>query len=452
MTLPEWLAGSSEEAGFLRLVLDHVSDCLVAVDTAGTIVLINDPYCRLLGGTAEEFLGRHITDVVGPQTKLHFVARGIGTHIGYPLEVRGHKLVTKQVPVHKDGRIIGAVGLALFSDYDALKRTYGRISKAELAIPSKPRAWQAKFGLDNVIGTGPLMEAHRDALKRAAAYDLPVLICGETGTGKELAAQAIYSLSVRSTGPFVWVNCASIPSELIEAELFGYEGGAFTGARSQGKPGKFELAAGGVLFLDEIGDMPLALQGSLLRVLQTGEIVRVGGTNPVGIDLRIICATNKPLVELVQTGRFREDLYHRLNVLPIEVPALRERGDLAHLAEHLLARIATRLSVPAPVLTAEDHDRLVAHTWPGNVRELENALTRMIVTGHIFTASLDYRHRSPSVDAKSDLKSRMKSEAHAALRAALLQTGGNKQRAAEVLGISRAQLYRLLKEQSPPSK
>lgn len=447
MTLPEWLAGSSEEAGFLRLVLDHVSDCLVAVDTEGTIVLINEPYCRLLGGEAEEFVGRHITDVVGPQTKLHFVARGIGTHVGYPLEVRGHKLVTKQVPVHKDGRIIGAVGLALFSDYDALKKTYSRISKAELAIPSKPRAWQSKFGLDDIIGTGPLMEAHRDTLKLAAAYDLPVLICGETGTGKELAAQAIHSLSERSAGPFVWVNCASIPSELIEAELFGYDGGAFTGARSQGKPGKFELAAGGVLFLDEIGDMPLALQGSLLRVLQTGEIVRVGGTSPVGIDLRIICATNKPLVELVRAGRFREDLYHRLSVLPIQVPALRERDNLAQFAEHLLERISGRLLKPAPELTPEDRALLVVHRWPGNVRELENALTRMVVTGKLSIPSLDAL--SPSAKAGRDLKSRVQSETHAALRAALQQAGGNKRRAAEMLGISRAQLYRLLKERSP---
>lgn len=446
MSLPEWLSGSSEEAGFLRLVLDHVSDCLVAVDTEGTIVLINDPYCRLLGGEADEFLGRHITDVVGPQTKLHFVARGVGTHIGYPLEVRGHKLVTKQVPVHKDGRIIGAVGLALFSDYDALKKTYSRISKAELAISSRPNPWRAKFGLDDIIGTGPVMDVFRQSLKLAAAYDLPVMIRGETGTGKELAAQAIHSLSERSAMPFVWVNCASIPSELIETELFGYEGGAFTGARSQGKPGKFELAAGGSIFLDEIGDMPLALQGSLLRVLQTGEIVRVGGTNPVGIDLRIICATNKSMVELMQAGRFREDLYHRLSVLPIDAPPLRERDNLDIFAEQLLARIASGLSSPAPELTAEDHAMIAAHRWPGNVRELENALTRMIVTGTLSLFSMA-ENRPASSKAASNLKSRVRSETHTALSAALQQARGNKQRAADILGISRAQLYRLLRAQ-----
>ncbi|WP_353642917.1 sigma 54-interacting transcriptional regulator [Mesorhizobium sp. WSM2239] len=448
MTLPEWFAGSSEEANFLRLVLDHVSDCLVAVDTEGTIVLINEPYCRLLGGEADDFRGRHITDVVGPQTKLHFVARGIGTHIGYPLEVRGHKLVTKQVPVQRDGRIIGAVGLALFSDFDALKKTYSRISKAELAIPPSERSWQSKFGVDDIIGKGATMEAYRDALNLAAEYELPVMISGETGAGKELASHVIHAISDRCTGPFVWVNCASIPGELIDAELFGYEGGAFTGARSQGKPGKFELAAGGTLFLDEIGDMPLALQGSLLRVLQADEIVRVGGTKPVNVDVRIICATNKPLLELVQAGRFREDLYHRLNVLPIKVPALREREDVSYLAEHVLTRIASRLGKPAPNLTAEDYKLLLAYRWPGNVRELENALTRMIVNGKLSISLQETPSTAAHVNTEIPLKSRVRFEMDAALRTALEQTGGNKRRAAEMLGISRAQLYRLLKHQN----
>ncbi|WEZ86248.1 sigma 54-interacting transcriptional regulator (plasmid) [Rhizobium sp. 32-5/1] len=446
MTLPEWFAGSSEEAGFLRLVLDHVSDCLVAVDTAGTIVLINEPYCRLLGGEADDFLGRHITDVVGPQTKLHFVARGIGTHVGYPLEVRGHKLVTKQVPVHRDGKIIGAVGLALFSDYDALKKTYSRISKAELAIPQRPRAWQSKFSLNDIIGTGELMDSYRDAIKVAAAYDLPVMICGETGAGKELAAHALHALSDRRSGPFVWVNCASIPSELIEAELFGYEGGAFTGARSQGKPGKFELATGGVLFLDEIGDMPLALQGSLLRVLQMNEIVRVGGTNPVSIDSSIVCATNRALLDLVKVGRFREDLYHRLNVLPINVPPLRHRNDIPHLAECLLARIAGRLGKPTPNLTDHDRNLLMGYAWPGNVRELENALTRMIITGTLAISAQEVSSTPAEPDATPPLKDRIRSQTDAEIRSALKQTRGNRSRAAELLGISRAHLYRLLKE------
>lgn len=428
----------------MRLVLNHVSDCLVAVDTAGTIVLINEPYCRLLGGEADDFLGRHITDVVGPDTKLHLVARGVGTHVGYPLEVRGHKLVTKQVPVYRDGAIIGAVGLALFSDFDALKKTYSRISKAELAIPQNGKHWQSKFGRDDIIGQGERMEAYRGSLALVAEYELPVLISGETGSGKELAAHAIHAMSDRSAGPFVWVNSASIPSELVEAELFGYEGGAFTGARDRGKPGKFELAANGVLFLDEIGDMPLSLQGSLLRVLQTNEIVRVGGTIPISVNARIICATNRSLAELVKAGRFREDLYHRLNVLPIHVPALRERDDLGFLVERLLARIAAKLAKPVPNLNARDRQMLLEHPWPGNVRELENVLTRLIVTGNPCLPAADLSVPQTQEGPLRTLKRRLQSQTNAEIQSALEQANGNKSRAAELLGISRAHLYRLL--------
>ena len=158
MVLSEFIAGSAEEAGFLKLVLDHVSDCLVAVDTSGMIVLINQPYCRLLGGRADDFIGRHITDVVGPQTKLHLVARGEGSHIGYPLKVRGHQLITKQVPVLRDGRIIGAVGLALFSNLGALKKIFRRVTEAELAMPQGNKHWRSRFSMSDIVGQGELMD------------------------------------------------------------------------------------------------------------------------------------------------------------------------------------------------------------------------------------------------------------------------------------------------------
>jgi transcriptional regulator with PAS, ATPase and Fis domain len=288
------------------------------------------------------------------------------------------------------------------------------------------------------------MDAYRASLELVAQYELPVLVSGETGTGKELAAHVVHALSDRSTGPFVWVNCASIPSELIEAELFGYDGGAFTGARQRGKPGKFELATDGVLFLDEIGDMPLSLQASLLRVLQTNEIVRVGGTTPVTINARIICATNRPLPQQIKAGRFREDLYHRLNVLTVEVPALRERSDIAVLADRLLERIATRLGKPRPKLTADDRQRLLQHSWPGNVRELENALTRLLVTGKLHLAEAEPLFEPASAGAGASLKRRMQHLAKAELQSALTQAKGNKRQAAELLGVSRAHLYRMM--------
>ena len=447
MVLSEWIAGSAEEAGFLKLVLDHVSDCLVAVDTSGTIVLINQPYCRLLGGEADDFIGRHITEVVGPQTKLHLVARGEGSHVGYPLKVRGHQLITRQVPVLQDGRIIGAVGLALFSDLGALKKAFRQVTQAELAVPQRNKHWRSQFSMSDIVGQGELMDSYRNSLEVVAEHDLPVLILGETGSGKELAAHTIHAYSNRSDGPFVWVNCASIPSELIEAELFGYEGGAFTGARSRGKLGKFELASGGTLFLDEIGDMPLHLQGSLLRVLQTNDIVRVGGTTPVAVNTRIICATNQPLLELARAGRFRQDLYYRLNVLPIDVPSLRDRDDIAFLAQQLLTRIVDRLGTESKSFTRKEITSMAVYRWPGNVRELENVLTRFIVNGKLIMLPAERPSDATVEKTPKPLKQRIQSQAVTEIRAALEQSGGNKRRAAELLGISRGHLHRLIKEQ-----
>ena len=444
MALPEWLGSATEEARFLRLVLDHVSDCLVAVDTSGAIVLINQPYCQLLGGEEADFLGRHITEVVGEQTRLHLVARGEGTRVGYPLEVRGHQLITKQVPVLQDGRIVGAVGMALFSDVEALKKTYGRVAQAGLAIQQQNSAWRSRLSLDDIVGEGPAMEAFRDALRLSARHDLPVLIEGETGTGKELAAQAIHALSERAGGPFVWINCASIPSELIEAELFGYEGGAFTGARTRGKLGKFEVAAGGTLFLDEIGDMPQHLQGSLLRVLQTGEIVRVGGAAPIATNVRVICATHRPLASMLDDGRFRRDLFYRLDVLKIRTPSLRQREDKRFLIERLCARAARRLKCEARNLSEADIARMLAHSWPGNVRELESVLMRFLLTGKVSFAEAPDGAVAPEPPAQS-MKAKIGRARLKEALAAVAAADGDKAQAARLLGVSRAQLYRILK-------
>ncbi|MGB6008959.1 sigma-54 interaction domain-containing protein [Castellaniella sp.] len=453
MNLP-WQLSASDEALFLRLVLNHVSDCLVVVDTDGLIVLVNQPYCKLLGGEEADFIGRHISDVVGSQTRLHHVARGDeGPQIGYPLEVRGHQLITKQVPILQNGRSVGAIGMALFSDLDALKRTYSRMAQSGLTL-QRDRPWACQFSIQDVIGQGSRMESYRHALRQAAAYDFPVLISGETGTGKELAAQSIHGLSDRAAGPFVWVNCASIPAELIDAELFGYEGGAFTGARSRGKPGKFELAQGGTLFLDEIGDMPMSLQGSLLRVLQTQEIVRVGGTAPIGVRVRVICATNLPLSDFARSGRFRQDLFYRLNVLPVQVPALRDRDDRPFLIEQLLDRLARRLGAARRPLPASALARMMAHPWRGNVRELESVLIRFLVTGNLLLddegrgTGADIPGQRPSASAHRDasLATALDAEKVRAARLALEKAGGDKRRAAELLGISRAQIYRILKK------
>lgn len=444
MPFPEWHSSPGDEARFLRTVLDHVSDCLVAVDTSGRIVLINQPYCRLLGGEESEFLGRSVTEVVSPQTRLHLVARGEPAQIGFPLKVRGQQLITKQVPVIQDNEIVGALGLALFSDFEALRNTFSKLSQDSLAVSKTHSSWAAEHTIDDIVGTCETIDALREKIRNAANNRLPVLIHGETGTGKELTAQAIHGLSDRSGGPFVWTNCASIPSELIESELFGYDAGAFTGARPRGKPGKFELAKGGTLFLDEIGDMPLQLQSSLLRALQSNEIVRVGGTAPIKIDTRIICATNRSLPTLVKEGRFREDLLYRLDVFRIHTPPLRARSDKPFLVKVLLQKLCSRHGLSYCEFDPSKDKQFLEHNWPGNVRELEGALLRFLIEGHLDLSGAPKRSGN---DEKANLKQQLRQEKSRIIQKALAEAGSDKEKAAELLGISRAQFYRELSQQ-----
>jgi transcriptional regulator with PAS, ATPase and Fis domain len=422
-----------EESTFLRRVFDQISDCLVAIDLEGRIVLINKAYCELLKGSEQDFLGRKITDVVGPKTRLHVVAQGGPVELGYPLDVKGRRLITKQVPVLSEGEIIGAVGMALSSDLRAPKSSRPG-DKASM------EAWHVRFSLNDIFGEGKEIVAYKECLTRASQHDFPVLISGETGTGKELGAQSIHHLSSRGSGPFVWINCASIPQELVEAELFGYEGGAFTGAKNIGKRGKFELAAGGTIFLDEIGDMPLALQSSLLRVLQTNEYVRVGGASPIELKARIVCATNKSLEELVAKQAFRSDLYFRLDIESIEAPALKDREDKEELAQHLLRKAALRAGRPFRPLEKAQLEAIRSHDWPGNVRELENVLLRWTLGGQF---SIRNHHFTRNAVQQS-LSEQLQETRRRAIENAMDRTGRNKEKSAALLGMSRSAFYKEL--------
>ncbi|MGO4329486.1 sigma-54 interaction domain-containing protein [Cupriavidus sp. 2TAF22] len=451
MPFPELSGNSDSQASFLKLVLDHVSDCLVAVDTEGQIVLINEPYCKLLGGTEADFLGRHITEVVSPHTRLHKVARGEEVVGGAPLQVRGCKLITRQVPVLHEGRIVGAVGLALFSNYELLKRTYALAFTPGIALQNARSGWTTQHTADDILGTGPEMDALRQQIRVASSHAFPTLLQGETGTGKELAAHAIHSGSDRAQRPFVWVNCASIPEQLIDAELFGYEGGAFTGASSRGKPGKFELASGGTLFLDEIGDMPMALQTSLLRAIQHQQIVRVGGTSPLDIDVRIICATHRDLAQAVETGRFRADLYYRLSMFRVLLPPLRDRSDLRGLVTQIYARLLARHGLDPRPLLDDVMEALLQHRWPGNVRELEGVLIRYNLDGKVDIPAAQGAAppQSATEVATFDLHTHLERQKHAMIQTALRHCGQDRNKAAALLGISRASLYRELQAARP---
>jgi two-component system nitrogen regulation response regulator GlnG len=325
---------------------------------------------------------------------------------------------------------------------------------------------------DRLVGrSGALLEVFK-TIGRVASSDVPVLVTGESGTGKELVARAIHQASARAEQPFVAVNAAAIPRELLESELFGHERGAFTGAIDS-RPGRFREARGGTLFLDEIGDMPLELQAKLLRVLQSGEVTAVGGRRPEHVDVRIIAATHRDLDTAVRDGRFREDLLYRLRVVPIEIPPLRERPeDITALAQHFVARYAEELATGPRLLSPDALERLLAHSWPGNVRELENAIKRALVLGssEVLTrdafAFLALPTAPGEAAEQAGLEELVLREVDAALASGardlheallrrierpllervLAHTGGNQLRAAALLGINRNTLRKKLTE------
>lgn len=310
---------------------------------------------------------------------------------------------------------------------------------------------------DLIIGDSPVMRRLKAALRKVAATEAPVLVTGESGTGKELAAATIHRLSRRADNPFVAINCAALPPSLIASELFGHEKGAFTGA-DQRRLGRIEAASGGVLFLDEIGDLPLDLQAHLLRFLQEGTIDRLGGRHTITVDARVVAATNVPLRRAVSQGRFREDLYYRLNVLTVEMPPLRSRGeDIGRLCDFFLTTLARGMNRPVPHLSAEARAAITMHSWPGNVRELMAVLKRALVMaeGDILTPE-DLAIESPDtaepglIDGNASL-GEVRAGAEAALvRDALRRNGFNVTRAAQNLGVSRVTLYRMIERHNIP--
>jgi two-component system nitrogen regulation response regulator GlnG len=329
--------------------------------------------------------------------------------------------------------------------------------EARIDPNAEPRRYKDVAIPETLIGRSAAMIEVYKEIGRVARTEMTVLLMGESGTGKELVARAIHGNSIRARGPFVTVNMAAIPKDLIESELYGHEKGSFTGAVER-RPGKFELATGGTLFLDEIGEMPLDLQAKLLRVLQEREIDRVGGTRPLPVDVRIVAATNADLARSVEEGRFRRDLYYRLAVVPIRLPALREReGDVVLLARHFLAKYGEQLKGRALTLAKDAEPLLVAHAWPGNVRELQNVVQRALLKlagtrlgakdllGLLPVASAQDRGVAGLVEALLDAPAPEGGRYQAGLAAieapliaaALARTSGNQLRAAEVLGMNR---------------
>jgi transcriptional regulator with GAF, ATPase, and Fis domain len=337
-------------------------------------------------------------------------------------------------------------------------RVEGRARQLEQRLTTLRQELDDRYGFDRILGRAPALREALDRAAKVAPTETTVLLTGESGTGKELVARAIHHSSPRAEGPYVAINCAALPETLVESELFGHERGAFTGADKQ-KPGRFELAAGGTLFLDEVAELPPSVQAKLLRVLQEHEFQRVGGTATLRADVRLIAAVNRDLALAVEAGKFREDLYYRLNVFQVHLPPLRERGDdVLLLAHHFMRELGARLGTGEPGLSRDAQDVLRAYRWPGNIRELANAIERALIladgglltAGHLGVGGAgEQRPEGASGQAagngKETAPESLATLEQRAILAALEYTRGNKTQAAALLGITRTQLHTRLK-------
>lgn len=366
-------------------IFEQFSEGTVIVDREARIVWINQRYAQRFGlDSAEQAVGRPVEQVIPGSLMREVVSSGRPMLLDI-LDMTKDPLVVMRVPIRDDaGEVIGGIGFALFDELRALSPLLTRYQRmqAELASTrSLLQARQAKYSFGHFIGTSAASLEVKRRARRGAASEAPILLLGETGTGKELLAHAIHASSPRADKPFVSLNAAAIPETLLEAEFFGTAPGAFTGADRKGRAGKLQIAQGGTLFLDEIGDMPLTLQSKLLRVLQEKEFEPVGSNEVLRSDIRLIAATSIDLDAAVREGRFRADLFYRINVLPIEIPPLRERlEDLPALCEAILDGLRDDRQTLYE-LDAGGLAMLARHAWPGNVRELRNLLERTVLLG-----------------------------------------------------------------------
>ena len=430
----------------LETVMNSVQEGILAVDRLGRVVNLNTAAATMLDVKANEIVNQAV-ELLLPGLPLEPVIQSGRSFVNREFirnanDRRLHFMVTAK-PWFEGGKVRGSV---------VTLREMAEVRQFVSELSSQGQC----YTLDMILGESPLLRAVKDTARKAAKSSTTVLIQGESGTGKELFARAIHCAGERKNKPFIAINCAAIPEALMESELFGYAEGAFTGAKRGGKPGKFELADGGTLFLDEIGDMSLALQAKLLRVLQERKVERVGGIDSLPVDVRIISATHKDLDEMVVNGEFRQDLYYRVNVFPLYIPALRERkDDLPLLIQAFLFKHAAAMNKPIKTIEAQAYQLLLDYDWPGNVRELENATEYMvnIEPSNLITAgSIPLRIKQKLAVPGARLLGGVIPLAElekSAIIAAVNKFGATvdgRNQTVQALGISRATLYRKLKE------
>lgn len=444
----------------LDALLDNPYESQVIVDKDGVVRFMSSGARPFYGGADNGAVGRHVQEL-NPESELPRVLQTGRAEIGKLFRLGERERFVARIPLKdRDGNVVGAVGKLLFWHPEKIREMARQLEVLEERLRyyelELDQIYRSRYNMERIIGESPaILEAKRLAVQ-AAGSDLPVLLIGETGTGKEIFAQAIHQLSARRNRPMVRVNCAAIPQELFESELFGYERGAFTGARKDGKPGRFELADGGTIFLDEVGELPAHLQAKLLRVIQDKEVERIGATRPIPVDFRVIAATNKDMKKMLALGEFRKDLYYRLAIFSIRTPPLREiREDIPRLAYHFLSQLSKENRSPLKRIAPEAMRTLTSYSWPGNARELRNVLERAsleaaegpILVEHLPAEIREKRRQDTDEhETAGPLREQLRLAEKRAIENALAQSGGSRALAARILGIHRSALYPKLRK------
>ena len=424
------------------------------VDADGIVVFVNKKYVEILGMTEDEVVGHAIADIT-PNTRTLQVRRTGKGIIGYNWTVNGYHMIASCIPLFQDDKLIGCFSYSIVMDiWDAKDLADNVMNELNMYRDEVISIYSARYSFADIIGENEKMQAVKELAQKAALHpNITVLIKGESGTGKELFAHAIHQVSSRSKMPFIRVNCAAIPEHLLEAELFGYEDGAFTGARRGGSRGKFELAHGGTIFLDEIAEMSTAMQSKLLVFLQEKEFERLGGHKPIRVNVRVIAATNRDLKEMIRQEKFREDLYYRLDVLRLDIPPLRARiDDLPRLIDCIIPCINNEMKTRVSAISREGCQLIQHYSWPGNVRELRNVVQRarlladlnnesVITDKHLSFLNVPSGHES----AQRSLREQIKDYEKQIIARALAANSFNKTQTAEVLDMDLSSLYKKVK-------
>lgn len=455
--LAEELTDVKEVRAMLQAIFNSTSDAISVVDAKGKGIMINPAYTRLTGYRSKDIIGKLATVDLAEGESVHLKVLKTKKEIkSVHLKVGPNKrdVVVDASPIIVNNELLGSVGV--IHDLTEINKLIGELDKAKKMI----RTLEAKYTFDDIIGRHSGMVTAIEKAKVAAVTPATVILRGESGTGKELFAHAIHNASNRKNAQFVRVNCAAIHSNLLESELFGYEDGAFTGARKGGRMGLFEQAHGGTIFLDEIGEVDINTQAKLLRVIQEKEFVRVGGNEQISVDVRIISATNRDLEQEVAEGKFRKDLYYRLNVVPIKIPPLREhKRDIPELIEFLINKYNQEYGRSVEEISKRAIEITKEYNWPGNIRELENyigrAMINMTMTEHILEEhhlpaikSLQEKAEPSPLERKKAMKEKARSLAEVLeeaeknyIRGQLERNHGNRDKTANDLGISIRSLY-----------